>query len=69
METKLVMWTCVAMAVMLSIVYFSLSFIASVVHQINERRRFVMDFLLWHAIAMISVIAVSFSAGYYTCLL
>jgi hypothetical protein len=32
METKLVMWTCVAMAVMLSIVYFSLSFIASIVH-------------------------------------
>ena len=27
-----------------------------------------MDFLLWHAIAMISVIAVSFSAGYYTAL-
>lgn len=25
-----------------------------------------MDFLLWHGVAMISVIAVSFSAGYYT---
>jgi hypothetical protein len=25
-----------------------------------------MDFLLWHAIAMISVIAISFGAGYYT---
>ena len=32
METKLVLWTCVAMAVMLSIVYLSMSFIASVVH-------------------------------------
>ena len=32
METKLVLWTCVVMAVMLSIVYFSLSFIASIVH-------------------------------------
>ena len=32
METKLVLWTCVAMTVMLSIVYFSLSFIASIVH-------------------------------------
>lgn len=27
-----------------------------------------MDFLLWHAIAMISVIAISFGAGYYTAL-
>ena len=25
-----------------------------------------MDFLLWHAIVMISVIAFSFGAGYYT---
>ena len=25
-----------------------------------------MDFLLWHAVAMISVIAISFGAGYYT---
>ena len=25
-----------------------------------------MEFLVWHAIAMISVIAVSFGAGYYT---
>ena len=43
METKLVMWTCVAMAVMLSIVYFSLSFIASVVHQIRERRQYMTE--------------------------
>tara|TARA_B100000925_G_C21638416_1_gene316121 strand:+ start:383 stop:490 length:108 start_codon:yes stop_codon:yes gene_type:complete len=28
-----------------------------------------MEFLVWHAIAMISVIAVSFGAGYYTALL
>tara|TARA_B100001248_G_C27391556_1_gene462667 strand:- start:491 stop:604 length:114 start_codon:yes stop_codon:yes gene_type:complete len=25
-----------------------------------------MDFLLWHAIVMIAVIAFSFGAGYYT---
>lgn len=25
-----------------------------------------MEFLLWHAIAMTSVIAISFMAGYYT---
>ena len=33
METKLVIYTTICMAVMLSIVYFSLSFIASIVHQ------------------------------------
>jgi hypothetical protein len=32
METKLVIYTTICMAVMLSIVYFSMSFIASVVH-------------------------------------
>jgi len=25
-----------------------------------------MEFLIWHALAMISVIAISFTAGYYT---
>jgi len=32
METKLVIYTTICMAVMLSIVYLSLSFIASIVH-------------------------------------
>ena len=32
METKLVIYTTICMAVMLSIVYFSLTFIGSIVH-------------------------------------